>query len=274
MYLNSNQISRTVNWHFTNKCNMSCQYCFVPCNKELSLKESFIVLSKLRDFFSRINFVGGEPTLSSKLKPLVIKARELGFEVSIVTNGYIFSKNPDYLYSLIHNFSIVGISVDSLNKETNLEIGRCSSMVPLSESDYISLCNKITSAGCKLKVNTVVSKLNLEEDFNQFYQEVNPSRIKLLQVLKPAGHLKRNYDCLQISEEEYKAFVRRHSGFSDIICSESNEQMLNSYYILNSIGCFLDNKTGKSSKSLLKYDLHEVLLDIFIDEKKYSARYA
>ena len=77
-----------------------------------------------------------------------------------------------------------------------------------------------------------------------------------------------------LSEEEYKAFVRRHSGFSDIICSESNEQMLNSYYILNSIGCFLDNKTGKSSKSLLKYDLHEVLLDIFIDEKKYSARYA
>lgn len=274
MYLNTNQLSRTVNWHFTNKCNMSCRYCFVPCNKELSLEESLIVLSKLRNFFSRINFVGGEPTLSSNLKPLVIQAKELGFEVSIVTNGYIFSKNPDYLYSLINNFSIVGISVDSLNLQTNLEIGRCSSMAPLSESDYISLCNKITSVGCKLKVNTVVSKLNLYEDFNYFYREVNPSRIKLFQVLKPAGQLKRNYENLQISEEEYNGFVRRHSGFSDIICSESNEQMLNSYYILNSNGCFLDNKTGKSSRSLLKYELHEVLSDVFVDEKKYAARYA
>ena len=99
MHLNLNQLSRTVNWHFTSTCNMSCRYCFVPRCKEITLLESYTVLEKLKPYFSRINFVGGEPTCSSKLIPLSKKAKELGYIVSMVTNGYWLYKN-----NIIHSY--------------------------------------------------------------------------------------------------------------------------------------------------------------------------
>ena len=50
--------------------------------------------------------------------------------------------------------------------------------------------------------------------------------------------------------------------------------MLNSYYILNSDACFLDNKSGCISGSLLENDLKSVLKNVYVDENKYRARYA
>ena len=132
----------------------------------------------------------------------------------------------------------------------------------------------IKQSGCKLKINTVVSKLNLKEDFNDFYEQVSPDRIKLFQVLKPAGILKNNYDELLISKAQFNEFVERHIKYKNKICSEENELMLNSYYMLNSEGCFIDNKTGIIGKSLLSNDVEEALKDVFIDIQKYTKRYA
>ena len=274
MYLDSNQLSRTVNWHFTTTCNMACRYCFVPRCKEISLSDSFAILEKLKPYFSRINFVGGEPTCSPKLIPLSNKAKELGYIVSMVTNGYQFYKNKEFRDSIIQNFSLIGVSIDSLQNDVNKQIGRSVQKSLLSREDYLSLCNMIKQSGCKLKINTVVSKLNLKEDFNDFYEQVSPDRIKLFQVLKPAGILKNNYDELLISKAQFNEFVERHIKYKNIICSEENELMLNSYYMLNSEGCFIDNKTGIIGKSLLSNDVEEALKDVFIDIQKYTKRYA
>ena len=274
MYLNLNQLSRTVNWHFTSTCNMSCRYCFVPRCKEITLLESYTVLEKLRPYFSRINFVGGEPTCSSKLIPLSKKAKELGYIVSMVTNGYWLYKNNNLRDSILQNFSIIGISVDSLQTDVNKKIGRFVQDEILSKADYINLCKMIKQSGCKLKINTVVSKLNLKEDFNDFYKQVSPDRIKLFQILKPAGLLKYNYDDLLISKSQFKEFVEMHSKYKDTICSEDNELMFNSYFILNGEGCFMDNKTGVLGKSLLSTDVEEALQGVSIDIQKYTKRYA
>ena len=90
MQLNRNL---TVNFHFAPLCNMKCKYCFVEKTTSFSLEEYSQVIEKLAEFFSRINFVGGEPTVSPYLIPLVRKAKSLGLECSMVTNGY----------ELIHN---------------------------------------------------------------------------------------------------------------------------------------------------------------------------
>ena len=271
---NSKQFLRTVNWHFVNSCNMSCKYCFVSCCKELPLEESISVLEKLKGHFDRINFVGGEPTVSSKLIPFVKKAKEYGFIVSMVTNGFNLYHKPETFDEILTDFSIIGISIDSLNENTNVLIGRSVKNNVLSRDDYIDLCKKIKLAGCKLKINTVVSRVNLDENFNDFYETVMPDRIKLLQVLRPAGRLKQDYTDFLIEEDDYLEFVQRHHKFSEVICSENNELMLNSYYILNSDACFLDNKSGCISGSLLENDLKSVLKDIYVDENKYRARYA
>ena len=228
----------------------------------------------MQGYFHRINFVGGEPTISPNFIPLVKRAKQLGFEVSMVTNGFNLCKDSQPFDAILPEFSMIGLSVDSLNPDSNLKIGRAVKNSVLTKEEYISLCKKIKSWGCKLKINTVVNKINLNEDFNEFFSQVNPDRIKFFQVLKPNYKLKHNYDDLLITQTEYDNFVKKHSNFSKIICSENNEAMLNAYYILDNDGCFLDNKSCKMSRSLVDNELSEVLKDITVNQDKYLARYS
>lgn len=271
MQLNRNL---TVNFHFASFCNMKCKYCFVEKAGSYSLEEYFQVIEKLAKFFSRINFVGGEPTTSPYLIPLVRKAKSVGLECSMVTNGFELIHHENKYQELFTLLSSIGISVDSLDDKTNNKIGRKCGHHIISRNEYEKLCKTIKAHGIKLKINTVVSKLNLDEDFSKFYKSINPDRIKLFQVLKPNNQLKQNYDDLLVSQEEFTQFIKKQSANVQIVV-ENNDAMTNAYYILNSECQFLDNKTGIKSPSLVNNSLsvEEALSYIGFDYKKYSARY-
>jgi radical S-adenosyl methionine domain-containing protein 2 len=114
MIKNNNQ-DLTVNWHFFNGCNMSCRYCFVSkLSDSLNFSEQLIILGKLSLYFSRINFVGGEPTLSKNLIPLIDKANALNMKTSIITNGYRMVNSEAYANDVISRVDSIGLSVDSL----------------------------------------------------------------------------------------------------------------------------------------------------------------
>ena len=268
----------TVNWHFTNTCNFRCRYCFAHESSSLKAEDYGVVLKKLQPYFQRINFVGGEPTASSLLVPLVSKAHNVGLNCSIVTNGFNFIHKPENFKSILSLFSCIGISVDSLCEKTNSKIGRCCNNQVILKYEYENLCALIKSQGIKLKINTVVSKLNLHEDFSQFYETTQPDRIKLFQVLKPNTQLVNHYDNLLISKAEYEAFVLRHNkgSFAKNIVAEDNEAMKQGYYILDSECRFIDNKTGKKSPSLAEggMTVEKALEYIKVDSKKYCARYS
>lgn len=269
--------SLTVNWHFTNICNFKCRYCFAHESSSLEWKDYGAVLKKLAPYFKRINFVGGEPTASSFLVPLVLKAHSAGFNCSVVTNGFNFIHNFKTFESIFPLFSCVGLSIDSLFDKTNLKIGRCCTNRVITRKEYENLCVLVKSHGIKLKINTVVSKLNLYEDFTKFYEIVQPDRIKLFQVLKPNTNLINHYDNLLISKAEYEAFVLRHKtgDFAKNIVAEDNEAMKQGYYILDSECKFVDNKSGNKSPSLAKDEMtvEKALEYINVDAKKYQARY-
>jgi len=157
-------------------------------------KDYMVVLKKLTGSFQRINFVGGEPTVSPLLIPLVRDAYHAGFDCSIVTNGFNLIHNAQQFEAIYPLLSCIGISVDSLDKRTNAAIGRCCKGHVITRSEYEQLCAAIKSHGIRLKINTVVSKLNVHEDFTHFYEAVQPDRIKLFQVLKPNTQLKNDYE--------------------------------------------------------------------------------
>lgn len=274
---NSSQ-NRTVNFHFLTACNMHCKYCFVPPMQPLSLKERLIILEKLRPYFSRINFVGGEPTISPDLIPLLEKAKQLGFSTSIVTNGYNLALNIIDTEKVLSLTDSIGISVDSLKKSTNKKIGRTvyknKSLKILPQKKLISLCKKIKAHGIKLKINTVISSLNLNEDFSAFYKKVGPDRIKIFQCLKPNNSLKHNYDNLLISSEDFNHHINKTKNYPYNIISENNNEMISAYYMLGSDGCFWDNLSGKKSKCILNVSVEEALNSIFINIENYERRYA
>lgn len=88
----------TVNYHLWKACNMRFKFCyatfqdypkdFLP-KEHLPLDESKLIIDQIAAHgFKKINFAGGEPTLSSWLPELVIYAKSLNLETSIVSNGW------------------------------------------------------------------------------------------------------------------------------------------------------------------------------------------
>lgn len=265
----------TVNFHFTPHCNMNCRYCFVERTNVLSIDDYMRVIEKLVKYFTRINFVGGEPTASPHLLKLVKKAKSIGLDCTMVTNGFKLVNNEDNLLELYSLLSCIGISIDSLKGYTNHRIGRMCNKQIITCEEYEELCKTIKSHGIRLKINTVVSKLNLNENFSDFYEKTSPDRIKIFQVLKPNSNLKNAYDDLLITKQEFYNFIKRHIAFSQKIIAEDNDAMINAYYILDSECRFLDNKTGIKSPSLAKNSIsvEDALTYIKMDYDKYQARY-
>lgn len=275
--MNKNRVfsGLTLNWHFTKKCNMGCKYCFVPVGNELSREERFSILEKIKGTFDRINFVGGEPTIHPDLIGLMKKAKDMGFKVTLVTNGYKMIKDPVFADHILEIIDGIGISVDSMNDETNRRIGRCHCLQTLTKDDYIALCMKIKSHNLPLKINTVVSQANLAEDFSDFYTSVKPDRIKMFQVLVPNLPTKRDYSEFLINSDEYFAFVKKHQDKGFNIVAESNEVMIGSYFMLNAAGCFENDENGFESECLLKEGMtvEKSLKEVGINMERYMFRY-
>lgn len=267
-----------LNWHFLTKCNFSCRYCFVDKTLRLKREAYLFALERLAPYFSEINFVGGEPTADKELLlALMRRARQLGLKCSIVTNGYNLIHRPDEFDVIFDLCYCIGISIDSLKPATNHAIGRHYQGHVITREEYVALCKKIKSRGCMLKINTVVSVLNKDEDMSDFYCEVNPDRIKLFQV-KPS--VRKHYDDMLISDEQYRVFVERHQKFcnKEMVC-EDNEDMTNAYYMLNGeCQFFSDCIHGDNCKSPSiadpATDMAEAMSYIKIDSEKYNRRYS
>lgn len=265
-----------LNWHFTTACNFKCRYCFIDAARNVKLPEYRAALERLVPYFSEINFVGGEPTNDSRtLLTLMHRTRELGMRCSIVTNGYNLIHRPDEFNELFDLCKCIGISVDSLSSETNRSIGRQHARQVITFDEYVGLCRRIKSAGCRLKINTVVSALNQDEDMSDFFREVNPDRIKLFQI-KPS--MRKEYGELLISTETYRSFVTRHREFCERMVCEDNDLMTDAYYMLNSECRFMSDCSHQEnwkSPSIAdpSTDMEEALGYLIVTQEKYEKRY-
>ncbi|MFI3256797.1 MAG: viperin family antiviral radical SAM protein [Spirochaetales bacterium] len=278
MVLYQNQPNLTLNWHFINACNMQCKFCFANKGSSSFNHNYDSFLEKCATIFTRINFVGGEPTLFKKLPYLVAKAQSLGMETSIVTNGYEAIKGNN-LKELLQTFSkmkTVGISIDSLDSAINKKIGRQVNGYVLTQSELLAFCKTIRDMGVELKINTVVNSFNKNEDFNFFIKEANPNRWKIFQVL-PVGK-KEVDDEFCISNSEYNEFRIRHEKLSTSIFTEDNDLMIDSYIMVNAKGYFIGTapyEIKPTQKSLYENDSNIIdeLEEMNYNISKYNLRY-
>lgn len=91
------------------RCNSSCGYCNLPLNvgrKEMSRTEIRHVFSRLYRDGLRLVFVqGGEPLLRRDLTEILQDLHEVGFHLTVITNGTKLSPQ------LVRTFSALGISI-------------------------------------------------------------------------------------------------------------------------------------------------------------------
>ncbi len=111
-------------------CNHRCFWCVDPEHRPVNASRSFLwmLLEELAQFelngFGVKGIVfkgGGEPTLHPDFPALLTRARELGFEVGVVTNGSRLLA-PHIAATLADKASYVRISVDGPTPETHKRI--------------------------------------------------------------------------------------------------------------------------------------------------------
>lgn len=271
-----------VNYHITNRCNYNCTYCFGKFNgqKDPTLDDAKKIVENIALYFAqnnisdgRINFAGGEPTLYAHLDELIDYTSSLGIRVSIVTNGSLLT--PERICSWQGKVYCIGISFDSIDCDTNLTIGRCCRNNVVSLSQWGELTKAIHGCGIDLKINTVVSRLNLDEDLSELYRVLSPKKIKLFQMHLIDG-INDQAKPHEITESEFDSFCERHKTFESVIVAEPCGSMENSYLMVNPEGKFQLNNNGtyQTFGDLNTTSLSEILKTVPLDSEKFGSRYA
>lgn len=270
-----------INFHLINLCNYNCTYCFgkFPDKQELSLTDAYAVVDNIARYFKtqgindgRINLAGGEPLLYPHLEELIDYINVYGIKVSVITNGSMLTE--DIIKGWKDRVYCIGLSVDTALIETNVAIGRCCKNKTISTKQLIRLTQAIHRNGIKLKINTVVSKLNVNEDMTELYKRLKPDRLKLLQmeIVEGVNACAKN---LTISKKAFDKFCKRHKNCCrDTVC-EYSDDMENSYLMINPQGEFQVNNKGEYRiyGSCLEKELTKMLDDAEISEEKFNARY-
>lgn len=279
-----------VNWHITEACNYKCDYCFAKWNgntKEVlhsTLKTEAVLtqIERIRHLFNvesdkilfenlRLNLVGGETFLYEKqLKNIVYLSKKYGFKLSAITNGSLF--NSSNIVFIAQNFSSIGISVDSLNQETNLMIGRSSRKKIFDYRETLMAINHMREVNpdIEIKINTVVNKLNFCENLSDFIQQAQPQKWKIFKLLPIYS------DKLKIQDHEFLKFIEEHAHLSKIMSVENNDDMTESYLMIDPLARFFQNGIEQGyhySSPLCEVSADVALKQINFDTNKFISRY-
>lgn len=266
----------SVNFHLLEPCNMDCGFCFLPKGRFLQPEHCISIIDQLAESgFKKINFAGGEPTLLSWLPDLIARAKGHGMTTSIVTNG---SRITDqWLDDLNGSLDWIGLSIDTVDPEKSIRIGRAVAGIPITEEKYLDIIGEIKRHGIRLKINTVVNSVNWEEDFTRFIQLAKPERWKLFQVLPVKGQNDAQIADFEITAEQFEAYVQRNRIVENdgiTVVPENNEAMTESYVMIDPAGRFFDNVQGSYGYSdpILKVGVAEALKQVSIDAERFRQR--
>jgi len=287
-----------INWHITEACNYSCRYCYAKWQADDMGRElihdrqgTWNMLSGIYDYFRpenvsnplrkemtwdslRLNLAGGEPLLYQQKVIEVIKvARQIGFTVSIITNG---SRMDGALAEeMAPLLSVLGVSLDSANEQTNAAIGRIDRRFDVPTTTELGsaiIRAKSINVGLKVKINTVVNALNWHQDLSDLVASLAPVKWKVLRMLPSVT------DELAVTEQEFQHFVRRHQSHRKIMCVEDNTDMAESYLMIDPHGRFFQNSLGKKgyvySSPILEVGVAGAYSHTGMSVLKFTSRYS
>ncbi len=259
-----------INYHLTRACNTRCRFCFATFRDvpgQLPLSQALALIGRLRQAGGeKLTFVGGEPTLHRHLGELLSRARGLGFVTGVVTNGH---RLAELLDGHAQALDWVGLSIDSADEGVQAELGR-------GQGDHVAravaLADRCRSLGIRLKLNTVVTALTWNEDMAHLVERVRPERWKVFQVLPIKGQNDGRLGGLAISPTEFQAFVHRHAALAPVV--EDNDAMRGSYVMVDPLGRFFGNATGRHvySPPILEVGVATALAQVGFEPAKFEAR--
>lgn len=114
---------RNVFFHILTACNLSCSHCYINVKHHGSQTLPIATIEKWLQLFvddqkkSNVIFLGGEPTMHSELPQAIVTAKELGFAVTVDSNGYLFHDFLEKVSS--EDIDYLSFSLDGPDHEVN-----------------------------------------------------------------------------------------------------------------------------------------------------------
>lgn len=266
-----------VSWHLWPDCNLKCTYCYATFRdipSTLPEAQAVDVLDRLRAAGTeKVTFVGGEPLLCPHIARLIRHAKDIGLVTMLVTNG---SKLVGNLRDqLVPHLDWISLSIDASEPALMEAMGR-------GNAKFLNFCLRCWEDLAKvphlrLKVNTVVTRLNLADDMRPLMRRLRPKRWKVFQVLPVRGQNDAVVGPLLISPAEFHCYVERHQelhaeGLGPV--AEDNRDLTGTYLMLDAVGRFFSNRTGEHvyTESLLDVGVWEAVRQVNWDVSGFLSR--
>lgn len=149
------EIGHKINWLVTDRCNLSCSYCFAPRDDLYSEGEVVRTAGVLAESgVKKVTLSGGEPALVDGLENVVEILGKGGVHVSLHTNGFFLDK--DMLRKMKPYVGDVYLSVDSMDEGVNDAVRGAGSLEAFERAFDL-----LNGEGVRTGVHTVATPHNI-----------------------------------------------------------------------------------------------------------------
>jgi MoaA/NifB/PqqE/SkfB family radical SAM enzyme len=164
------EVPKLINWAITNRCNLSCGFCFKLQDKDASFEEQKVIFDKmLESGVEQITFTGGEPLLEKNIVYFADLCNKHSIKSSLHTNATL----TEQFYAVYNLFDRISFSLDGNTSSINQTMRG----YDLYLQSVLEKINYLKEHNRDFVIKTVVTKQNIDSvlDMVSLVKELKPT---------------------------------------------------------------------------------------------------